>query len=165
MDMIRAVLPHFHSNNGGGIINISAGVGVFGLPLVSLYTATKFALEGFTEAISYELASQNIFVKSVIPNAAITSTNFGQSVATHFSQAPERYNDFSAKAMAKFQELVAGSGHPASQVAQVIYEAATDGKNQLRYVTGEDGKGLLKARYQTNSDEEYMAHQRAYFDF
>jgi NAD(P)-dependent dehydrogenase (short-subunit alcohol dehydrogenase family) len=52
MDVTRAILPHFRSNKGGTIINISSGAGVFTLPLISLYCASKFALEGFSESLS-----------------------------------------------------------------------------------------------------------------
>ena len=75
MDVTRALLPHFRNNKGGLIINVSSGAGVFTLPMLSLYCATKFALEGFSEALSYELASQNILVKIVEPGGVL-STNF-----------------------------------------------------------------------------------------
>ena len=64
MDVTRAILPHFRANKGGGIINISSGAGVFTLPAISLYHASKFALEGWTESMSYELGIPNIFVSS-----------------------------------------------------------------------------------------------------
>jgi len=67
MDVTRAVLPHFRKNGAGLILNVGSGAGVFTLPMLSLYCASKFALEGFTEAISYELASQNITVKMIEP--------------------------------------------------------------------------------------------------
>jgi NAD(P)-dependent dehydrogenase (short-subunit alcohol dehydrogenase family) len=50
MDTTRAILPHFRQNKGGLILNISSGAGVFTLPMLSLYCASKFTLEGFTEA-------------------------------------------------------------------------------------------------------------------
>ncbi len=64
-------------NKGGLIINVSSGAGIFALPMISLYCASKFALEGFSESLSYELASQNIVVKIVEPGGVI-STNFGK---------------------------------------------------------------------------------------
>jgi NAD(P)-dependent dehydrogenase (short-subunit alcohol dehydrogenase family) len=56
MDVTRAILPHFRKNKGGLIINVSSGAGIFALPMISLYCASKFALEGFSESLSYELA-------------------------------------------------------------------------------------------------------------
>ena len=77
MDVTRAILPHFRQNKSGVILNIGSGAGVFTLPMLSLYCASKFALEGFTEALSYELASQNIIVKMIEPGGVV-STNFGK---------------------------------------------------------------------------------------
>ena len=70
MDVIRAVLPHFRANRAGTIINISSGAGVFGAAMASIYCASKFALEGFSKSLSYELADLGIKVKIVEPGAA-----------------------------------------------------------------------------------------------
>ena len=75
MDVTRAILPHMRAHKEGGIINVSSGAGVYTLPMTSIYCASKFALEGFTEALSYELASQDVFVKSVIPHGGVSGTN------------------------------------------------------------------------------------------
>jgi NAD(P)-dependent dehydrogenase (short-subunit alcohol dehydrogenase family) len=64
MAVTRAILPHFRQNKGGVIVNLSSGAGVFTIPMSSLYCASKFALEGFSEALSYELASQGIAAKN-----------------------------------------------------------------------------------------------------
>src|SRR6266481_2467173 len=85
MDVMRAILPHFRKNKGGLIINVSSGAGVFTLPMLSLYCASKFALEGFSEALSYELASQNISVKIVEPGGVL-STNFGKRSSEEAAQ-------------------------------------------------------------------------------
>src|SRR2546422_4940572 len=53
MDVTRSILPHFRKNKGGLILNVSSGAGVFALPMISLYCASKFALEGFSESLSY----------------------------------------------------------------------------------------------------------------
>ena len=65
MEVTRAILPHFRKTKGGLILNISSGAGIYTLPLISLYCATKFALEGFSESLAYELTSQNIVVKII----------------------------------------------------------------------------------------------------
>jgi short-subunit dehydrogenase len=99
MDVTRAMLPHFRANNGGGVINVSSGAGLWSLPMTSMYSASKFALEGFTEALSYELASQNIFVKLIIPHGGVTSTDFmarfGASTATDSTLTS--YDEFKKK--------------------------------------------------------------------
>src|SRR5208283_4346407 len=76
MDVTRALLPHFRRNKGGLIINISSRAGLVSLPLISIYCATKFALEGFSESLASELASQNITVKIIEPSGGVTGTNF-----------------------------------------------------------------------------------------
>jgi NAD(P)-dependent dehydrogenase (short-subunit alcohol dehydrogenase family) len=63
------------------IINISSGAGIFTLPMISLYCASKFALEGFSGAPSFELASRNIIVKIVEPHGGVTSTSFIERAA------------------------------------------------------------------------------------
>lgn len=99
MDVTRAILPHFRSRRSGIIVNVSSGVGAFAIPLASQYTASKFALEGFSEAISYELAAVGITVKIVEPGAA-PSTGFparSGSEAAAFA-TPADYDTFVASA-------------------------------------------------------------------
>ncbi|KAJ6569527.1 short-chain dehydrogenase reductase SDR [Mycena capillaripes] len=165
MDVTRAILPHFRANKGGGVINVSSGAGFWSLPMSSMYSASKFALEGFTEGLSYELASQNIFVKSVIPHGGVTSTDFvgrfGASTAT--DPTLTSYDEFKTHIGQSFQKMIAGASVSSADVAETIRVAATDGTNQLRYFIGNDARGFVKARYESNSDEEYMAHMRSYF--
>jgi short-subunit dehydrogenase len=73
--MSHAPFPHFRATRAGMIVNISSGAGVFTLPLISLYCASKFALEGFSEALTYELAPLGITVKIVEAGGSL-STNF-----------------------------------------------------------------------------------------
>jgi NAD(P)-dependent dehydrogenase (short-subunit alcohol dehydrogenase family) len=163
MNVTRGILPHFRSNRGGMILNIGSGAGVFTLPMLSLYCASKFALEGFTEALSYELASQNIIVKMIEPGGVV-STKFGQRSGTEAAQnaAFPDYDKFVAHTNSVFAGLRASRMATEEDVAKVIYEAATDGKDQLRYVATEDIKPLVKARRET-SEEEYMALMRGRF--
>src|SRR5258708_3354641 len=95
MDTTRAILPHFRQNRAGIILNVSSGAGVFTLPMISLYCASKFALEGFSEALSYEVGSQGITVKIIEPGG-ILSTGFNKlsgAEAGHV-QAPPEYDEF-----------------------------------------------------------------------
>jgi NAD(P)-dependent dehydrogenase (short-subunit alcohol dehydrogenase family) len=163
MDVTRAILPHFRNNKSGLIINISSGAGVFTLPMISLYCASKFALEGFSESLSYELASQNIVVKIVEPGG-VTSTDFGKrsrQEATH-NTALADYDEFFARTNAIFDGLRAQRLATEEHVAEVIFSAATDGTDQLRYVATNDIAPLVEARRQT-SEQEYMAFMRSRF--
>nr|GAT45581.1 3-oxoacyl-(acyl-carrier-protein) reductase [Mycena chlorophos] len=167
MDVTRTLLPHLRANpNGAVIINISSGAGFWALPMTSMYNASKFALEGFTEALSYELASQNILVKSVVPHGGVTSTDFNTRFAGSMARNPalDSYGAFLTKTGESFSKMVAGASISSDDVAGAILTAATDGKRQLRYFIGNDARGFVKARYESQSDEEYMAKMRSYFE-
>jgi NAD(P)-dependent dehydrogenase (short-subunit alcohol dehydrogenase family) len=164
MDVTRAILPHFRAHKSGGFINVSSGAGLFTLPMISLYCASKFALEGFSEALSYELASQNIPVKLVIPHGGVTETQFIPRVMTERANeaVPHDYDAFVEKTNAAFGRMAAASNISADDVAQVIYNAATDGTDRLRYLVGDDARGFIKA-WEGMKDEDYLAFMRNHF--
>jgi len=164
MDVTRALLPHFRARRSGIIVNISSGAGVFALPMISLYNASKFALEGFSESLSYELSGLGIRVKVVEPGGVL-STGFGARSAAEASSATQiaDYAPFTEGAGRVFEEMrrsrVLGK---AEGVAEVIFEAATDDTDCLRYVATEDIRPLVTARRET-SENEYMAFMRERF--
>lgn len=164
MDTIRAILPHFRHNKGGLILNISSGAGIFTLPMISLYCASKFALEGFSEALSYELASQNVIVKIIEPHGGVTGTKFSERSANDIADdaSLREYDNFVQRTSAAFAHMTAARTLSSEDVAQVIYQAATDGTDQLRYLVGDDTRGFVKAR-KTMSDEDYIAFMRSRF--
>ena len=131
--------------------------------MISLYCASKFALEGFSESLSYELASQNIIVKIVEPGGVV-STNFGKRSGAEAAVNPvlADYEPFAARVNAIFAGLRASRLATEDDVARVILDAATDGTDRFRYVATEDIKPLVRARRET-SEEEYMAFMRSQF--
>jgi NAD(P)-dependent dehydrogenase (short-subunit alcohol dehydrogenase family) len=161
MDVTRSILPHFRAQRSGVIVNISSGAGVFALPMISLYNASKFALEGFSEALSYELADLGIKVKIVEPGG-VTSTRFGErsgSEAAVADRIPD-YEPFREAALKLFDGLRADrAGSTAEEVAEVIFVASTDQTDQLRYVATDDIKPSVAARRET-SEIEYMNFMR-----
>jgi NAD(P)-dependent dehydrogenase (short-subunit alcohol dehydrogenase family) len=164
MDVTRALLPHFRRNQAGVIVNVSSGAGVFALPMISLYTASKFALEGFSESLSYELLSQNILVKIVEPGGVI-STEFGKRSAAEAAQlpaAPNEYSDFINGTLKVFGDLRAARLATSEDVANVIFEAASDGSHRLRYVATKDIEPLVRARRET-SEPQYIEMMRSKF--
>src|SRR5258708_29474503 len=104
MNVIRAVLPHFRERKSGVIVNVGSAAGIFTFPMISLYCASKFALEGFSEALSYELASQGIGVKLVDPHGGVTSTRFNERSAQSAagSDTLTDYDAFVARTNAAF---------------------------------------------------------------
>lgn len=163
MDTTRAILPHFRANKSGLVINVSSGAGVFTLPMLSLYCASKYALEGFSESLSYELSSQGIGVKIVEPGGVV-STNFGKrsgAEAGALASIPD-YAAFESGAQAIFAGLRASRVGTEDDVAKTLLEAASDGSDRLRYVATADILPLVKARRET-SEKHYMAHMRSHF--
>ncbi|WP_224365607.1 SDR family oxidoreductase [Hyalangium versicolor] len=168
MNVVREVLPHFRETRAGCIVNVSSGAGVFGLPMISLYNASKFALEGFSESLSYELGALGIRVKIVEPGG-VTSTGFGERSAKEAAALSSKVRDYDAfisESSQLFASMRASRGADTSataeRVAEVIFEATNDESDRLRYVATNDILPLVKARRQT-SENEYMALMRANF--
>jgi len=164
MDVTRAILPHFCHNQAGVIINISSGAGIFTLPVISLYCASKFALEGFSEALAYELASQNIVLKIVEPHGGVTGTSFNERSARDQARDASLadYDEFAKRTSEAFARMSAARMLSAEEVAKVIYSAATDGTDQLRYLVGNDTRGFIKAR-QEMCERDYLKFMRSWF--
>ena len=140
----KALLPHFRANRSGIIINISSIGGQMSFPLAALYHGTKFAVEGLSEALSFEMAAIGVRVKLVEPGA-IKTDFLGRSLDFSNDESLGEYQAFVGKVMAGFGQLLAGGADPLV-VAEVIYQAATDSTDQLRYPAGEDAKVLVAQR-------------------
>jgi NAD(P)-dependent dehydrogenase (short-subunit alcohol dehydrogenase family) len=162
MDVTRAVLPQMRKQKSGVIINVSSRAGIIGQPMISLYSASKFALEGFSEALSFELAAVGIAVKIIQPSGGITSTKFGDRTAREAKSLtlPADYNAFVDATRKTFAAMMTAAKTDTPDVAEVIFTAATDGTGKLRYFVGVDNPPLIKARREM-SEEEYMRFVRA----
>ncbi|GAB5519553.1 MAG: oxidoreductase [Rhodothermales bacterium] len=154
LDVTKAVLPGLRAQGSGTIVNISSIGGRIAFPLGTLYHGTKFAVEGLSEALHYELATVGIRVKIIEPG--LVATNFGR-----------RSFDFRAGEIPAYLPLVegqsAGFGTIAAEhgvsnpdaVAEVVYQAVTDGRTTLRYAAGADAVALLADRM-ANDDEAFI---------
>ena len=145
-DVTRAMLPHFRQNKNGMFINISSVGGRITFPLISLYHSTKFAVEGFSESLHYELAPLGIDVKLVEPGGV--ATDFGsRSMDFQHNEELSDYNPFVGGVMERFQNMMnPETMSTPALVADVIYTAATDGTRTMRYHAGADAEQLLGAR-------------------
>ena len=143
MNVIREVLPHFRANRSGVIVNISSGVGQVAVPVLSLYNSTKYAVEGFSESLQYELAPMGIRVKLVLPGHI--RTNFFTSMVTTSVEGLPDYQAYHQHMLAKHASMN-NQGVAPEVVARVIYRAVTDGRRKLRYLAGPDVKLFLAAR-------------------
>jgi len=151
--VIQAVLPTMRRQRGGTIVNISSSAGRIGLPFNSAYVSSKFALEGLTESISYELEQFGIKVVLIEPgfirtNLITSSTSAKKALdpkSPYFSLMQKVENHFKSR-----MELVSSSSAP-EEVAKVILQAITSENPQLRYVVGTT---IIQARM-SMSDKEF----------
>ena len=158
LDVTKALLPHFRQNRDGIIINISSVGGKMAFPFGALYHGTKFAVEGISESLSYEVEEFGGKVKIVEPGAIATDFA-GRSFDFNNDETLAEYQPLVGKVLAAVQSMFT-SASPASVAANVIYEAATDGTNQLRYTAGEDAKALIAGRKQAD-DASFTAGIKA----
>lgn len=138
LDVTRAILPHFRENRKGIIINISSMGGKMTFPLGSLYHGTKFAVEGISESLRYEVEQFGGKVKIVEPGAIATDFA-GRSFDFNNDTKLKEYQDIVDKITNMLPKMMKNAS-PVSVAANTIYEAATDGKSKLRYLAGKDAK-------------------------
>lgn len=160
MAVIRAVLPQMRAQRSGVIINVSSVGGRVALPLNSLYHGTKFALEGFTESLYYELDPLGIRVKLIEPGGV--RTNFINAVEILHNPELSDYTPLVEKTVQAFASRRENYAPPEA-CAEVIYTAATDGIKQLRYVSGEDAEQLIAAHESMTQEQYYAMVQSRFF--
>ena len=157
MEVTRAFLPHFRANKAGLFLNVSSIGGRITYPLNSLYHSSKWAVEGFSESLAFELGELGIRVKLIEPGGVATDFG-GRSMTLAMSADLPEYMPMGQKVMAAFQSR--GPASSAEQIAAGIYEAATDGKSQMRYLLGDDAKESYAMREQVG-DDAFIAGMRA----
>lgn len=146
LDVTQTFLPHFRQNKKGIIINISSIGGKITFPLGSLYHGTKFAVEGISESLNYEVETFGGQVKIVEPG--MIATDFaGRSFDFSNDETMLEYQPVVASLMTALPTMIQNAS-PARIVAEVIFEAATDGKKQLRYTAGADANMIIANRQQ-----------------
>lgn len=160
LETTKAVLPHFRKNGMGIIINIASMGGKVTFPLGTLYHGSKFAVEGLSEALHFELEPIGIHMKIVEPG--VIKTNFGgSSFDFNNDESLAEYQPFVGQIMAAMGSMEASGSDPII-VAETIYEAATDGTSQLRYIAGDDAKAIIEQRKATD-DATFLAGLKAQF--
>jgi len=132
MRMVNAVLPSMRAQRGGRIVNVSSLAGLLGVPLMSLYSASKFALEGYSESLRYELRPLGVWVTLIEPGF----TRTGLAAATQRAADPiGAYDGLREAARGAIAEQVAG-GDPPELVAETILGALRAREPRLRYRVG-----------------------------
>lgn len=144
MRVTREAIKHMRPTGGGLIIQISSMGGKITFPLYSIYHATKFAVEGFTESLHYELAQFNIRMKLIQPGPIVTDF-YGRSRQFVKPTDTDQYDGFIEKFNQAAEKVMKEAEGP-DVVATVVYKAATDNTGQMRYPVGKPGPMLLRLR-------------------
>lgn len=151
----QAFIPHFREKQNGLFITTTSIGGLITFPFSSTYHATKWALEGWSESMAFELKKIGAGIKTVSPGGIKTDfLSRSADMTSHPAYAKWMDHMFSQISEAHFTS--------AEQIAEVVYEAATDGKDKLRYVAGEDAKALYAQRLQIG-DEAFRQQMEQMF--
>jgi NAD(P)-dependent dehydrogenase (short-subunit alcohol dehydrogenase family) len=148
----QAVLPTMRRQKSGIIVNISSGAGRFGFPGGSAYVSTKFAVEGLSESISYEL--EPFGIKVVIVEPGVIRTNFVTVVAKKSQDPNSPYSQIMQKTATVIENMMKNSSSSPDLVANVVLNAVTNENPNLRYLAGKDVETWLDSK-RTMSDEEF----------
>tara|TARA_R110002126_G_scaffold137272_3_gene281757 strand:- start:479 stop:1291 length:813 start_codon:yes stop_codon:yes gene_type:complete len=153
----KTLLPHFREYKSGTIVNISSIGGQMTFPLGTLYHGTKFAVEGLSEALHYELEPFGVKVKIV--QLGMIKTNFGGSSFDFvLDESMTEYLPTVAGMQKAMGSFAANPSEP-QVVADVIWQAVTDGTSTLRYRAGADAVALLNER-KSQDDETFIGNMK-----
>jgi NAD(P)-dependent dehydrogenase (short-subunit alcohol dehydrogenase family) len=141
----QAFIPYFREKGKGLFIATTSIGGLITFPFSSVYHATKWALEGWSESMAFELKKIGVGIKTVSPGGIKTDfLSRSADMASH--PAYQKWVD------KMFSGLNEDHFTPAEQIAAVVYEAATDGADKLRYLAGEDAKAMYGQRLQVGDE-------------
>jgi short-subunit dehydrogenase len=152
----KEVLPIMRNQRAGNIINISSVGGRIGIPLNSAYISSKFALEGLSESMRYELEQFGIDVILIEPgvvksnffeNADVANNNTNNTTSAYSQLTENLYEGFEPM-------LKSNSSSLPSDVAKIIYKAIESNNREVRYLVGKDAVSIINAR-QKLSDKEF----------
>ena len=153
LNITKKIIPIMRFQKSGIIINISSGAGQIGFPGISAYVSTKFAIEGFSESLMYELLPYGI--KVVIIEPGVTKTNFFRN--SKVSEHSVKKNSTYSQTLDKFQrniELMQEHAASPTDVANVIIQVLGNSEPKQRYIVGNDVAMILEAK-RNLSDSEF----------
>ena len=155
----RAIIPHMRVQGSGTIINVTSSVGIAPMPLVAAYAASKFAIEGFSESLAYELGMFGIRVKILQPGLAPSTHFAANSGALGDHPIPPAYAEHAGRYFQSMHAYATGDTTE-EDVSKAVYVAATDGEDKLRYPAGADSAMLAELRASL-PEQEFIQHIRA----
>jgi NAD(P)-dependent dehydrogenase (short-subunit alcohol dehydrogenase family) len=140
--MTQAVVPQMRMRKSGVIVNVTSSVALTAMPLASVYTGSKVAIEGFTGSLAYELRAFNVRVKLVEPGYAPT-TRFSQNADFNLEDViPAPYQPFAQPILEAFTKPLMVTKE--TDVAEAVFRAANDESTRLHYPAGADAVALAK---------------------
>jgi NAD(P)-dependent dehydrogenase (short-subunit alcohol dehydrogenase family) len=140
--MVRAVLPAMRTRRSGKIIHISSALGFAALPFAAVYSASKFALEGYTEALRHELKPFLINVSLIEPGFVRTALGSHGRHSTSRIPDYDRWRERAAHAIRAYLE----NASPPRRVAETVLQVIHANHPKLRYPVGGDGHLLAWLR-------------------
>jgi len=149
--VIKEVIPIMRKQRSGTIVNVSSVAGRIGFPMGSAYVSSKFALEGLSESMSYEL--KQFGIKIVLIEPGVINTNFAFVTPKKALEANSSYSQLMNKLEENLFSTIA-NGTPPKDVANVILHSITKESPEHRYLVGNDAVELINAR-KNSTDEEF----------
>jgi short-subunit dehydrogenase len=152
--LTQQVIPLMRKQGSGLIINVSSLNGIIPFPIISAYSSTKFALEGLSESISYEL--EPFGIKVILIEPGVVATNFKGTVvlARKALEQGSHYSELLKNVSDNIDSLLENATQP-EDVAKKILEAITGENPKLRYLVGDDAVSLMELRKKLD-DEEFQ---------
>ena len=160
--LCKAVTPLMRMNNHGVIINISSFLGKVGLPLFTFYNASKYAVEGITDSLRYELEPFNIRVHSIMPG--FFNTNFAKgNLVTNDAILDKNspYNELASNLLPDILTQING-GNDAKEAAGLIVKIIEDDTSPARSTVGDKASKFIAMRREL-SDEDFERRVREYY--
>jgi NAD(P)-dependent dehydrogenase (short-subunit alcohol dehydrogenase family) len=157
----QAVLPNMRKQKSGTIVNISSGAGRFGYPTGSAYVSTKFAVEGLSESMAYELEPLGIKVILVEPGVIKTNIANGMVIAKKSQNSNSPYSQIMQKMSTSFEHMLENASSP-DLVAKVVLQAVTSENPSLRYLAGKDVEMWVEAKRNMSDDEFYKMMKQSF---
>lgn len=156
--LIKAIVPIMRKQGNGTIVNVSSMVGRFGVPLNSAYVSSKFAVEGLSESISFELEEYGIRVIVIEPG--VVKSDFFQNVKVKGMNLESPYHKLMERRVNFLDKAMKNSPTSSYDVADTILEALNSKDPKFRYVIGNDATNSLRMR-NSLSDRKFMEWIRA----
>lgn len=156
--LIKSIVPIMRKQGNGIIVNISSMVGRFGVPLNSAYVSSKFAVEGLSESISFELAEFGIRVIVIEPG--VVKSDFFQNVKFRGMNPDSPYHDLMERRVTFLDKAMKNSLTSSYDVANTILDALNSKDPKFRYVIGNDATNSIRMR-NSLSDKKFLEWIRA----